>query len=127
MDCKRTVALEGGLDSCVPRVESPRACAQRNSANIERIGVVAAEFLSGDAVPHQRRLHLVAGVAILAIAGEAHARATRSPECEIAATLRAAQSTFQALLQRPRAVNENPAIRIVASPRCQVPKAPPRG
>src|SRR5204863_9561762 len=88
MHRQRIIPLERSLHRRVPRVECSRSRRNRSTSHVERIGVVAAEFLGRDAVRYGRPFHLVAWVAIIAVTRDAHSAAARQPVSELTAPLR---------------------------------------
>src|SRR6478672_12929258 len=84
---KDILPLDRTFERRIPRRERRGLQSNRESANIEWIGVITSEFLRRDAVHDQRALHLVARIAIIPITRNAQPRATRTPKSNFAAPL----------------------------------------
>src|SRR5215213_2253027 len=82
MNRQRCCSIHRTSQSHGPAVHHAGLRLQSKPTHSKRICVITAELLRGNAVLHERSLHLIAGVAVFAISGDAHTRTTGSAETD---------------------------------------------
>src|SRR5688572_5816079 len=82
MNGERRSTVSSTSQGQAPAIDRSGLRLQREATHSKRVGVITAELLRGNAVLHERGLHLIACVAVVAIGRDTRAGAARPAESD---------------------------------------------